>query len=89
MTKQRFVVRLRLPPHSTRSYGIIDTKHPVWQFDLFESKSWNSGFFNALGFCWKSKKARQNLAFISRNSLILATHCLSCIFITNLFWLVA
>jgi len=38
ITKQWVAVRLRLPPDDTRNYGIIDTKQPACQFDLFEAK---------------------------------------------------
>ena len=41
---------------------------------------------NTFDFFWKYKKARQNLAFFNQKGLALEKHCLSCIFITNLFW---
>jgi len=44
---------------------------------------------NTFGFFWKSKnktKVGFFWLFFSRKGLALAKHCLSCIFITNLFW---
>jgi len=50
------------------------------EFGFFEARIWNTfGFF-------ENQKDRQNLAFFSRKGLALAKHCLSCVFITNLFW---
>ena len=50
------------------------------QFRFFEARIWNTfGFF-------ENQKDRQNLAFFNRKGLALAKHCLSCVFITNLFW---
>jgi len=44
---------------------------------FFEARFWNSVFFpNNFGFFWKSKNARQYLAFFSRKSLALEKHYL-------------
>jgi len=50
------------------------------QFGFFDARIWIT--FDFFG----NQKDRQNFAFFSRKGLALAKHCLSCVFITNLFW---
>ena len=57
------------------------------QFRFFQARFWNSGFvWTPLAFFGNKKNPDKICLFFSLTGLALAKHCLSCIFITNLFW---
>jgi len=84
------IQQLTLPNNGGLMQSLVACKYfACCQFGIFEAKFRSSGFYDALGFFenqkYQSKSGFFFFSFFSLKGLALAKHCLSCIFITNLF----
>jgi len=86
ITKQKAAVRLRLLPDGTINYGWLILNRPLDNLIDLKPVVEILAFLTHMAFHENQKRLDKIWLFFGRKSVPLTKHCLSCIFITNLFW---